>query len=192
LRQPQLRKACCAALAAGTTVSVARSSGRPDNTRPCRTAAMPWRAPGRAHQQAGQCEGTARVLGGDFLRQRGGQAAPPVGRGAQRHPGRVSGHVTAWRASARTKPGWRRRTANRAANWPTSSSRRYSARRTPQRADPGIPRRAWQPASRRAGSSSAPTRGRTGTASCAAAPSATPRSSTSTSTWPPPSSLSVS
>jgi hypothetical protein len=28
---------------------------------------MPWRAPGRAHQQAGQCEGTARVLGGDFL-----------------------------------------------------------------------------------------------------------------------------
>jgi hypothetical protein len=56
---------------------------------------MPWRAPGRAHQQDGQCEGTARVLGGDFLRQRGGQAAPPVGRGAQRHPGRVSGHVTA-------------------------------------------------------------------------------------------------
>ena len=43
LRQPHARKACCAAAAAGSTVSVARSSGRPSRIRSCRSRPMPCR-----------------------------------------------------------------------------------------------------------------------------------------------------
>jgi len=41
--QPQVRNAFCAGAAAGRTVSVARSSGRPSRIRPCSSAPMPWR-----------------------------------------------------------------------------------------------------------------------------------------------------
>ena len=43
LRQPHFWKAFCAGVAAGRTVSVARSSGRFARMRSCRACAMPWR-----------------------------------------------------------------------------------------------------------------------------------------------------
>jgi ATP-binding cassette, subfamily B, bacterial len=51
--------------------------------------------PRGADQQLDQREGAARMLGGDLLRQRGGQVAPPGGRRPERHPEGVADQVTA-------------------------------------------------------------------------------------------------
>ena len=105
LRQPHARNACCAAAAPGSTVSVARSSGRPSRIRSCRSRPMPCR-----RQDARTSRSTsAKVRPGrsavTSFRQRRGQLPPPRRGRPQRHPGRVSDQVAAVAGLGKDEPG---------------------------------------------------------------------------------------
>ena len=145
LRQPHAPNACCAAAAAGSTVSVARSSGRPARISVVQVPPDALPPPGRAYQQVDNCEGPPLVLGGDLLVPAAAWSAPAT---------------TTWTAAAasrpRIRPGSRRCGPRQGRNRAAAAGRRGSSSRlvrrvgAPRRAARGTLPRARPPAGRRA------------------------------------------